>query len=230
MITDSVLLVGLAVALVLLILVGCKTVIDFPGLLDRNIIHVFKDLKVEEESIKQIKVIKNYTYDQEVTKRETPDKNNERLIKQSASQNIEKKLPDSQKNVITIHKQQNSNSPAIAQSPHLRTTNNPSSISITSSDASTTSLDNCLPGSVYSAAVDNVTKIKVIRGEVNIVIKKQKHKENFSINIDFPGKDASKPPIEIINNPSEIGHDTTEREEMVQCDFYQTKEHINRHC
>ena len=78
--------------------------------------------------------------------------------------------------------------------------------------------------------MDNVTKIKVFSGEVNIVIMKQKNKENFSINIDFSGEDNSKhyePPEEIINIPSDTGHDTTE---MVQCDFYQTKEHINRHC
>ena len=60
MITDTLLLFGFAVALVLLILVGCKVMIDFPGLLDGNIVHVLKEINADEESFKQATYPKNY--------------------------------------------------------------------------------------------------------------------------------------------------------------------------
>ena len=78
-----------------------------------------------------------------------------------------------------------------------------------------------------------LAQINTISGEVKIVIKSQKQKENFSISIDFPDEDVNKqsePHKEMINNDSETGHDITEREDRVQCQYHQTKEHINRHC
>ena len=269
MLTDSLLLVGLAVAIVLLILVGCKIVIDFPGLLDGNIVHTFKQINADEEVFKNIKVIENCTpqscrldlglheltdiseirrpetvaiqvetlypdfpqtatQEESVdeagiqsrineTRQESPDKDSATHIKHK-----ERKPQELHNNMKIPNKHQNIRAPDSKQ----RTPVGHSSFSISSPDTSTTS-------SPHSKSRCKVTQINIIRGKVNIVIKSQPHKENYSINIDFPGDDVSKPyepPEDMINNPSETGHDDTEREEMVQCQFYQTKEQINRHC
>ena len=84
-----------------------------------------------------------------------------------------------------------------------------------------------------SPAEAQVTKIQIISGEVNIVINKQKKNEELSINIDCPGEGTSRsyePHEEIVINNSETGRGDNEREEMVQCHFYQAKDNIQRHC
>ena len=251
MLTDSLLLVGLAVAIVILILVGYKIVIDFPGLLDGNIVHIFKEINADEEVFKNIKVIKNLdlpeltdnsekrtpntveievepsypaypqTRTQEgsvVTSRitessqETPDIHGATPMKHK-----DRKIPELHKNMKIINKHQNFKS----QEPSKRTP-------FSSPDTSKPSLISSMPKSWGKHAQINITS-----GEVNIVIKSQKQNENFSISIDFPGEDVSKqsePHKEMINNTSETGQDSTEREDRVQCQYHQTKEQINRHC
>ena len=67
------------------------------------------------------------------------------------------------------------------------------------------------------------------------MINKQKKSEELSINIDCPGEGTSRsyePHEDIVSNNSETGHGhgDNEREDMVQCNFYQAKDNIQRHC
>ena len=59
MLTDSLFWIGLGSALVLIILIGCRIVIDFPGLLDDNIVHIVKEVNNEVESFRHSKIIKD---------------------------------------------------------------------------------------------------------------------------------------------------------------------------
>ena len=262
MLTDSLLLVGLAVAIVLLILVGCKIVIDFPGLLDGNIVHIFKEINAEEEVFKNIKVIKNLDLPEltEISEKRTPKtveievepsypaypqtNTQEKSFDETGlasritesrqktpdihsaipMKNKDREIPELHKNIKFINKHQNFKS----AKPSKRTPTGSSTFLFSSPDTTTTSLSRSMPKSCSKLA-----QINIISGEVNIVIKSQKQKENFSISIDFPGEDVSKqsePHKEMINNPSETSHDSADREDRAQCQYHQTKEHINRHC
>jgi len=55
MILDCVLWIGLVTAVVVFILLGCRLVIDFPGLLEGNVVHAFKQVSVDQEALKEEK-------------------------------------------------------------------------------------------------------------------------------------------------------------------------------
>ena len=87
--------------------------------------------------------------------------------------------------------------------------------------------------------LDNVTNIQVNNGEVSILIKKQEHGKDFSINIEFSQEE--------VNNSCEISEKVVADvkktvavtpevsneiadDAPVQCDLYQTNQNTERHC
>eukprot|EP00092_Neocalanus_flemingeri_P102545 GFUD01131172.1.p1 GENE.GFUD01131172.1~~GFUD01131172.1.p1 ORF type:complete len:246 (+),score=48.00 GFUD01131172.1:144-881(+) len=245
MLLDCMLWLGLGTVGVVLILLGCRLVMDFPGLLEWNILQVFKE--IEDDSNEPIEGLidnKDTKWKSKISRKcdssqcqlskcgkddprimSRPDQCYSRTIDSQprVSQSVEIQSPDSGSVETHSHSSVHGESkPTLSISDHHTVSHHP------------------MPGTMTIQLNNGVN-------EISIVIKQQLQKQDISINIDFP--DAFKEnntkvsdtvyetlaeECEVsstnLSQMNEIVPDTAEEVTTVQCGLYQTKESAQRQC
>ena len=207
MLPDCMLWLGLTTACILFILLGCKLLIDFPGLMEGDIGHACVEDDQDEDSIQEVVAIKDgkcKIYAASAVQSSNHQLDNTggstlRLMKRS--QSIPRPVGMQCNSSRPLQRHSIASRPDVAQSPSSLPIVAPSHASSPVFQQSYISshvvTQSCVPSATKPGAAvpslsvsfqplpGQVTSIQIKDAEISIVIKKLDHGKDFSINIEF---------------------------------------------